>query len=247
VPKPVFFFALTRHVTLLTIACALAMVASCPARTHAETFSQARDTRLSPSDEEQARDATRTFQEILDRLNATPTPSETEDDEEELVPENALARFEAYLRDNRTEWYVVLTQLALAAALGLVLAMVYRFSYTGKKKKYSRSMMQSQVLLAIGGAFIWVLVANYLVRAFGLAGMVGLIRYRTPVRDPKDNVMVFLSMGIGMACGLAQITAALVTTGFVALVLMGMHEFGFGRKKKTPQSKPSSEEHDTED
>jgi hypothetical protein len=240
------FFIFVSHVISLTLACGFVLLPPCSAQTGTDTPIGAGNTGLSPSDEDQAREATRVFQEVLNQLNSSKTPSEAP--QEEVLPQNAIARFEAYLRDNRNEWYVVLTQLALAAALGLTLALVYRLSYTGKKKKYSRSMMQSQVLLAIGGAFIWVLVANFLVRAFGLAGMVGLIRYRTVVRDPKDTVMVFLSMGIGMACGLALITAALVTTGFLSLVLLAMHEFGFGKKKKEKASKSSSEEEpDAED
>ena len=215
------------------------MLGPCSAQSSTETPAGAGDMGLSPSDEEQV-------SEVLRRLD----PDETSAGivEEEGPPQSALSQFQAYLRQNQGEWYVVLTQLALAAFLGLTLALVYRFSYTGKKKKYSRSMMQSQVLLAIGGAFIWILVADFLVRAFGLAGMVGLIRYRTPVRDPKDNVMVFLSMGIGMACGLMQITTALVATGFISLVLLAMHEFGFGKKKKkAAEAKPLPAEPDTEE
>lgn len=237
-PKRAFLFALNSHRTFLTLACVAAMLGPCSAQSSTETPAGAGDMGLSPSDEKQVGD-------ILRHLDPDETSAGIVEDDG--PPRSALSQFQAYLRQNQGEWYVVLTQLALAAFFGLTLALVYRLSYTGKKKKYSRSMMQSQVLLAIGGAFIWILVADFLVRAFGLAGMVGLIRYRTPVRDPKDNVMVFLSMGIGMACGLMQITTALVATGFISLVLLAMHEFGFGKKKKAKASKPSSEEPDVED
>lgn len=237
-PKRAVLFVLNSHVVFLALACLVAMLGPYSAQSSTETPAGAGDMGLSPSDEEQ-------FGDIIRHLDPDETSAGIVEDEG--PPQDALSQFQAYLRQNQGEWYVVLTQLALAAFFGLTLALVYRLSYTGKKKKYSRSMMQSQVLLAIGGAFIWILVADFLVRAFGLAGMVGLIRYRTPVRDPKDNVMVFLSMGIGMACGLMQITTALVATGFISLVLLAMHEFGFGKKKKAKTSKPSSEEPDVED
>lgn len=237
-PKRVLSVPFRSRLFFLTLACAAATLGPCFAQASTETPAGTGDMGLSPSDEKQVG-------EIIRHLDPDETSSQPLQDDG--PPQNALARFQSYLRENQGEWYVVLTQLALAAVLGLTLALVYRISYTGKKKKYSRSMMQSQVLLAIGGAFIWVLVADFLVRAFGLAGMVGLIRYRTPVRDPKDNVMVFLSMGIGMACGLMQITTALVATGFISLVLLAMHEFGFGKKKKEKASKPSSKEPDAED
>jgi len=199
-----------------------------------------RDVGLSPSDNEQAGKAVDLFQKILDRLNSQQQPFGPPPPQP--VPDTFLGEFESYLRDNAGAWYVVLTKLALAGALGLILALVYRASYTGKRKKYSPSLMQSQLLLSISGCLIWILVANYLVRAFGLAGMVGLIRYRTRVRDPKDNVMVFLSMAIGMACGLSQVTAAIVSTAFICLVLFGMHEFGLGKKKKKKKNKEAQPE-----
>jgi hypothetical protein len=198
-----------------------------------------RDMHIDPSEEPQVQKGVDLAQRGLEWLNAG-QPSATQ--EEQPPPDTPLGDFELYLRENAGAWYVILTKLAVAGALGLILAFVYRASYTGKKKKYSRSMMQTQLLLCIGGAFIWVLVANYLVRAFGLAGMVGLIRYRTPVRDPKDNVMVFISIGIGMSCGLSQITAAAVGTGFISLVLVGMHAFGPSRKKKKHEPEPEEEE-----
>lgn len=183
-----------------------------------------------PSESKEVQEALDFLQAVLKRANA-PTPG-AESDGIPPPPNPIFGDLEDYLLANSNTWYVILTKLALAAFLGLILALVYRATYTGKKKKYRPSMMQSQLLLAIGGSLIWIIVATSLVRAFGLAGMVGLIRYRTPVRDPKDNVMVFLSMGVGMSCGLNQVTVAVVSTAFVSLVLFAMHTFRLGKKKK---------------
>lgn len=138
-------------------------------------------------------------------------------------------------------WHIVITKLALASALGLILAFVYRASFTGKRKKYNPSMMQSQILLCVGGALIWIIVANNIVRAFGLAGALSLIRYRTVVRDPKDTVIVFLSMLVGMACGLGQYIVAPIATAFICLLLFEIYVFGVGKKKKK-KKKPEAEE-----
>lgn len=178
--------------------------------------------------------------DLVDRAEQPPK-ARPEAQSEQPVSHSPFQRFESYLRNNANAWYVILTKLALAGFLGLMLALVYRASYTGKKKKYQPSMMQSQLLLCVGGALIWILVENYLVRAFGLAGMLGLIRYRTVVRDPKDTVIVFLSMAIGMACGLGQVTVGVVSTGFISLALAAMYAFGMGKKveEKEPGDKLS--------
>ena len=45
---------------------------------------------------------------------------------------------------------------------------------------------------------------------YSLAGTIGLIRYRTRVRDPKDTTILLFSMVMGMACGLGQFKVAIV-------------------------------------
>ena len=63
------------------------------------------------------------------------------------------------------------------------------------------------------------IVANNLVRAFGLAGALAMIRYRTRMQDPKDTTMVFFAIIIGMACGLHQYNIAIVGSVFIGVVL----------------------------
>ncbi|MDD8050507.1 MAG: DUF4956 domain-containing protein, partial [Verrucomicrobiota bacterium] len=100
---------------------------------------------------------------------------------------------------------------------------------TGKPKSFRPSMVHTQVLLCLGGALIWVIVGNNLARAFGLGGALSLIRFRTPVRDPKDTVVVFYSIIIGMACGLGNYATAVIGTGVLGLVLTFMRRAHFGR------------------
>ena len=70
---------------------------------------------------------------------------------------------------------------------------------------------------------IWLVVGDNLVRAFGLAGTIGLIRYRTVVRDPKGTTILLFSMVMGMASGLGQLTVAAVGTGVVLFALAFLH------------------------
>ena len=45
-------------------------------------------------------------------------------------------------------------------------------------------------------------------RAFGIAGAASIVRFRTPVEDPKDVTIIFLLMSLGMACGLGAFAVA---------------------------------------
>jgi len=111
----------------------------------------------------------------------------------------------------------IVIRIGLAALIGFVIGQGYRYTFTGKR--FSPTLPDTHVLLCMGGALIWMVVGNNLVRAFGLAGTIGLIRYRTVVRDPKDTTILLFSMILGMACGLGQLVVAIVGTGMIIIVL----------------------------
>ena len=65
-------------------------------------------------------------------------------------------------------------------------------------------MEQAQTLLCVSGAMMMIIIGNSLARAFGIAGAASIIRFRTPVDDPKDVTILFLLMGLGMSSGLGR-------------------------------------------
>jgi len=84
------------------------------------------------------------------------------------------------------------------------------------ERPLDRSMEQAQVLLAVSGALIMIIIGSSLARAFGIAGAAGIIRFRTPVEDPKDVTVLFLLMGLGMACGIGALPVAALGGLFLA-------------------------------
>ncbi|MCD4820391.1 MAG: DUF4956 domain-containing protein [Candidatus Cloacimonetes bacterium] len=118
----------------------------------------------------------------------------------------------------------IVINLSLAMILGLIYSYVYRITnFDGKKnkifKKEMKGIQYTLLLLSVGGAFIWIVVADNLVRAFGLAGALSLIRFRTVVKDPMNTIKVFYAIIIGMSCGLSQYYAAIIGTVFMCFVL----------------------------
>lgn len=135
----------------------------------------------------------------------------------------------------------IIGRLACAALVGWVLGLGYRMSYTGKKLK--PTMHHTLVMLCMGGALVWLVVGNNIVRAFGLAGTIGLIRYRTTVRDPKDTTVLFFAMILGMAIGLGHYLTGIVGCLFVfcALVVMRLTHSQPPPKEPKPQTTPLDE------
>lgn len=80
-------------------------------------------------------------------------------------------------------------------------------------------VIQTQILLAMVGAIIILVVADSLARAFAIVGAAGLIRYRAKIDDPKDAGVLLVSLAIGLICGTGLLFLAIFTTIFVMGVL----------------------------
>jgi hypothetical protein len=108
-------------------------------------------------------------------------------------------------------------KLLCAAAIGGLVSAVHR-QYPGDKP-LSRSLAQAQVLLCMAGALVMIIIGDSLARAFGIAGGATIIRFRTPVEDPKDTTVLFLLLGLGMACGMGMFGVAGIGLVFLCVCL----------------------------
>jgi len=83
----------------------------------------------------------------------------------------------------------------------------------------AKSMEQAQTLLCVSGAMIMIIIGNSIARAFGIAGAASIVRFRTPVDDPKDVTILFLLMALGMSAGLGAFAVAGLGTAFLCVTL----------------------------
>lgn len=112
--------------------------------------------------------------------------------------------------------------LPLAAALGAVLAFRPRRPGTPLR---SASVIETQIILAIIGAMVMLVVGSSLARAFGIVGVASLIRYRARIDDPKDAVVMLATLSVGLASGVELYGLALFATAFVLAVLWVVESF----------------------
>jgi hypothetical protein len=89
-------------------------------------------------------------------------------------------------------------RLPLAALLGTVLALRPRRRGTPERQP---AVVQTQIVLAIVGALIMLIVGASLARAFGIVGAANLIRYRSKIDDPKDAVVMVCALAAGLVVG----------------------------------------------
>ena len=116
----------------------------------------------------------------------------------------------------RMQPFIELAKLVAAALIGALVTSVHE----PVSRDRPRSLEQSQILLCVAGALMMIIIGNSLARAFGIAGAAGIVRFRTPVDDPKDVTILFLLMGLGMATGLGAFAVAGLGTAFLCIALL---------------------------
>jgi anti-anti-sigma factor len=114
--------------------------------------------------------------------------------------------------------FIELLKLVVAALIGLLVGAVHQPA----SRERGRSMEQAQTLLCVSGAMMMIIIGNSLARAFGIAGAASIIRFRTPVEDPKDVTILFLLMGLGMSSGLGAFAVAGLGTAFLCIALLAL-------------------------
>ena len=112
--------------------------------------------------------------------------------------------------------FIQLIKLVVAALIGLLVTTIHQPA----TRERSSSMEQAQTLLCVSGAMMMIIIGDSLARAFGIAGAASIIRFRTPVDDPKDVTILFLLMGLGMSVGLGAFAVAGLGTGFLCTTLL---------------------------
>lgn len=117
----------------------------------------------------------------------------------------------------------VVLQLAAAALIGLLVTAVQR--EVQRDRPMNRSMEQAQVLLCVSGALMMIIIGNSLARAFGIAGAAAIIRFRTPVDDPRDTTILFLLLALGMAAGIGALSVAGIGTLALCALLPALDWF----------------------
>ncbi len=122
--------------------------------------------------------------------------------------------------------YGLIIALASSALLNLVVAKLYTVTHGGYS--YSKSFLQTIVLVGVTVTLIMVVIGSDVARAFALVGAMSIVRFRTPVKDSRDLVFIFSAIAIGMACGTQFHVFAGIFTIFLAGLLLGFHFWQFG-------------------
>jgi len=85
------------------------------------------------------------------------------------------------------------------------------------------SMVTCMLIMAVG---------SNLARGMGFLGTLAIIRFRTPVRDPRDAMFLFACLGVGISCGSGMSLVAMVGTALINLVALILHWAPFASRRE---------------
>jgi uncharacterized membrane protein YhiD involved in acid resistance len=112
----------------------------------------------------------------------------------------------------------LIIRLLAAVVFGTAVAIVRTVAQP--RAKQEAGFRTTLVLLTVLTALVMSVVGDNIARAFGLAGVLAVVRFRTVVEDTRDSAFVIFAMAEGMAVGYGYLVTAAVAIPVVALVVV---------------------------
>jgi hypothetical protein len=120
--------------------------------------------------------------------------------------------------------------LLLAFACGHAIAWMYMFTHTGLS--YSRSYVNTLILMPVIVALVMLILANNLVMAFGLMAIFAMVRFRSILRDTLDTAYVLAVIVIGLACGTSKFASAIIGCAATLAIMLYFWATAFGTRHR---------------
>jgi uncharacterized membrane protein YhiD involved in acid resistance len=128
------------------------------------------------------------------------------------------------------EWQITLLSFLVAFLLSSIIAIIYERTFHGLS--YSRGLVQSMVLGSIISCLLMIAIGDNVARGIGIVGSLAIIRFRTNLRDPRDLVFLFASLGVGVAAGVQSYPTAIIGTFIFCLVVFFLYISPFGTRRR---------------
>ena len=123
--------------------------------------------------------------------------------------------------------------LSMLGALALSVPVAWVYLWTRPSQGNRAASAQTIILLPIAVALAVFLVKGSLALAFGLAGIVAAVRWRTTLAETTDAAFMFIIIGIGLAAGVQLLVVALIASLFFCAVALTVWHTGFALQPVT--------------
>ena len=124
--------------------------------------------------------------------------------------------------------FALLLAVAMIGSFLLMVPPSWVYMATARKKGFDQSVIQSMLLLGLSVAGVIMIVRNSVALAFSLAGIVGAVRYRNTLTEPRDTLFIFLAIGVGLAAGVGALPAAAALSIVFSYMVVVMARMDYG-------------------
>jgi hypothetical protein len=115
--------------------------------------------------------------------------------------------------------------VAMIGALLLMLPIAWAYVATRERKKVDHSVVATITLMPMAVAAILVIVQDSLAVAFSLAGIAGVVRFRSALEDTKDAMYVFVAIAVGLGAGVGAMEASATLSALYNLVAVALWQW----------------------
>ena len=127
-------------------------------------------------------------------------------------------------------WPAMVLGLLLAFACGHIVAWVYMMTHSGLS--YSRSFVNSLIVMPVIVALVMMVLVNNLVTAFGMMAVFAIVRFRNILRDTLDTTYILVVIVIGMAAGSQKFASAIIGCAIMSVALVYLWYSSFGSRHR---------------
>lgn len=122
---------------------------------------------------------------------------------------------------------VPLGEFLLNLLVGALLATLLRLFYIhyGNAVSNRRRFGNNFLPLALGTLLVIMIVKSSIALSLGLVGALSIVRFRAAIKDPEELVYLFITIGIGLACGANQPLLAVVAVTVILFIVWIFKQF----------------------
>lgn len=120
--------------------------------------------------------------------------------------------------------------LLLAFACGHAVAWIYMLTHSGLS--YSRTFVNSLIIMPTVVSLVMMVLSNNLITAFGLMAVFAIVRFRNILRDTLDTTYVLVVIVIGMAAGTMKFSTAVIGCVLTLLIMVYLWATQFGSRQR---------------
>jgi hypothetical protein len=124
----------------------------------------------------------------------------------------------------------IILRISFAFIFSFLISIINYYTYTGER--YDKSIIHAQILATIIFALMINVLGKNLAIAVGIFGSLSFIQFRTTMKDPKDTVIFFYSVIMGVAFGSGYFKVAIIGFIFITLSQVILKFISFEKKKK---------------